>query len=212
MISSSLFSSLFSWTPPTFLTRGSANVLHKCFDEANVTSVLIPLVSEHIGDPTEITITGGRGDYPAAFASAEDGQSRSCGDDPWSMALEGWLSSGAAIKYILVDPSEDVRGQFAELSRRYEKFDPREIDIEGIEDPLDAAACREFVSYHPSVFAKPETNELALWIEGFHPPGTKTAKNCQFIYQGRWADGTRSVKDTLELLGVVEKYSQIMNA
>ena len=181
------------------------------YQEANITTVLLPLLEDTVGTPTSAVIVGGTGDYPTTFLNDRERRDESTHfSDPWSEKLDAWLSQGTEVEYYLVDPSPEIRVLFGELKNRYDNFHPRFIDRTKTTDKIDLEICNQLISYHPSAFRQAKDGKIALWIEGNHPPGTRVAHDCRFVYYGKHSHRDLEDIDTIQMLDDLESFSSPM--
>lgn len=124
-----------------------------------------------LSDDTTISIVGGR------CANIDDDKY------PWMKRLRAWLSSGATIRYLLIEPTQASKAKLELLRSDFpDKFTPFYIDdVAAIEDNEIRRLMEESRTTHFTLFNNPKL----IWLEGNHPNGSKTAFNCEFVDEKR---------------------------
>jgi hypothetical protein len=120
---------------------------------------------------TKISIVGGR------CKNIDDDQY------PWLTRLKEWLETGATIHYLLIEATSESKEKLTKLSAEFpDKFQAFYIeDVSAIEDDETRRLADESRTTHFTLFDKP----MLIWLEGFHPDGSKEAYNCEFVDQKR---------------------------
>lgn len=137
------------------------------FEKATIAYTAGPLLNRHIGESSELWVTGGDG-LPLHKESYI-----------WHPTLKGWLDKGCTIHYLLVQPTAKATAELQTLVDAYgSRFEALVVDESRVPSSgPDHEIVTKMQSFHFIVSERPKL----IWIERKHLPGTCEAEGCEFV-------------------------------
>lgn len=172
------------------------------FRVAGAGSMFVPCFDPHVVAGSTIYLPSGDGLYPG-----RDGKAKR-----YVAGLTRWLERGATIHLVIAQPSGEARHRWHELCEAHrQRLHVYFLDADGpppevgsdLADLLEGIATR-----HPVILVNPTGAEHpgAMWIELFHPVGSRFAYDVRFVPPG--SVGGSTVRQ--EFRRYVAAYSELL--
>ena len=134
-------------------------------NEARIANDLVPLVDKLPLKDSRLLLVG----YDGEYILKEDKKL-------WENSLLKWLKKGLTVEYILVkpDPPREVIEAFRRIK---EKKEGGELKV----FVLKSDKGEKWKTYHPTLFWSGDKKLKAMWIEGDHPIGSRSAYDVTYV-------------------------------